>query len=69
MSDEATGTPGPEVGRSSGWGVEEDEERGGFRWWADGPRGARRGHARTREEAEAAARDAERALSDERDVT
>ena len=60
--DEAT----PRLGHTTGWSVDEDPE-GGFRWSADGPTGTRRGHARTRAEAEAAARAAEQRLLEEYD--
>lgn len=62
MEDGALG--GGKVGRTSGWSVEEDGE-GDFRWSADGPTGSLHGRARTRAEAEAAARAAERRLIEE----
>ena len=51
------------VGRATGWSVEEDTA-GGFHWSAFGPRGSRRGSAETRAEAEAAAQQAERGLTE-----
>jgi hypothetical protein len=52
-----------DVGNASGYSVEEEED-GGFRWSAFGPRGARRGVADTRAGAEDAARAAEQELAD-----
>jgi hypothetical protein len=46
---------------ASGFSVDEDPE-GGFRWSAFGPLGTRNGHADSRIEAEAAARQAEQEL-------
>jgi hypothetical protein len=59
-------TPGPKIGSSSGWSVQEDPQ-GGFRWSADGPAGSRTGHAKTREDAEHAAQAAERELNEGED--
>jgi hypothetical protein len=50
-----------DLGHSSGVSVEEDPD-GGFRWSAFGPAGTRHGRAEPREQAEAAARDAETKL-------
>jgi hypothetical protein len=55
-------TEDSELGRGSGFSVEEDSDNG-YRWSAFGPAGTRQGHAESREEAEAAARGAEEALS------
>jgi hypothetical protein len=52
-----------QVGRASGYAVEEDEQNGGFSWSAYGPNGTRQGHAESRADAEAAARGAERELT------
>lgn len=57
-------TPNENVGRASGFSVEEDPE-GGFRWSAFGPRGARHGRAATRREAREAAVAAERELAED----
>ena len=51
-----------EVGRASGFTI--DEEDGRFRWSAFGPHGTRPGEAATRAEAERAAREAERELTE-----
>ncbi len=50
-----------DLGHSSGFSVEEDPD-GGFSWSAFGPAGTRQGRADSREQAEAAARDAETKL-------
>jgi hypothetical protein len=52
-----------ELGTASGFTVDEDDD-GGFRWTAFGPAGTRQGTATSKEEAEAAARAAERELID-----
>jgi hypothetical protein len=57
-----------EVGRATGWQIEEDED-GGFRWTAFGPRGRREGRTATRADAEAAARQAEQGLTEEQPPT
>lgn len=50
-----------DIGRSSGWSVDEDPD-GAFRWSAYGPTRRLTGSAATRDEAETAARAAEQRL-------
>ena len=56
--------PEERIGYSSGWTVDEDPEDG-FHWAAFGPGGVLRGRATTRAEAEQAAQEAERELTEE----